>query len=126
VLWTGPTTSNPIWEQLLEGREPDSPVWRAVYDDGTEVQVANRPEDVPIDDASWQSPRAGWFPFVTFTQVVADLIAGFDAPSGFGHNYNLDFVTGWTAVAPADGWTAEHGVRLEQIIGHEDGASSSG
>lgn len=163
VLWTGPTNSNPIWEQLVEAREPDSPVWRPVYDDGTEVQVANRPEDVPVDDGSWRlprvlyfhhpsdpvgywnwetlwrqpewtqdpkgydvSPRAGWFPFVTFTQVVADLIAGFDAPSGFGHNYNVDFVTGWTAVAPAEGWTPVHGARLEQIISHGDGASSSG
>jgi uncharacterized membrane protein len=153
ALWAGPTNANPIWRQILEARVPDSPVWRAVYEDGRELQVANRSEDVPIEDQSWQSPRllyfhhpsdpvgywswetlwrqpewtedpkgydvsphVGWFPFITFTQVVADLIAGFDAPSGFGHNYNINFVKGWTAVAPADGWTAEDGARLEQII----------
>ena len=31
--------------------------------------------------------RAGWFPIVTGVQEVADLIAGFSAPSGYGHNY---------------------------------------
>jgi alpha/beta hydrolase family protein len=39
--------------------------------------------------------RAGWYPIVTGLQEVADLIAGFSAPSGYGHNYSIDFVVGW-------------------------------
>ena len=31
---------------------------------------------------------------------MADLIAGFSAPSGYGHNYAIDFVSGWAAVVP--------------------------
>jgi hypothetical protein len=44
--------------------------------------------------------RAGWYPIVTGLQEVADLIAAFGATSGYGHNYGIDFVIGWAAVAP--------------------------
>ena len=47
-----------------------------------------------------------WIPFTTFTQVVVDLINGFSASVGHGHNYNDTFVEGWSVVAPVDGWTA--------------------
>jgi len=59
------------------------------------------------------SPRVAWYPFVTFWQVVADLMAGFDAPAGYGHNYSPHLARAWTAVAPADGWTAADTARLE-------------
>ena len=47
--------------------------------------------------------RAGWYPIVTGIQQVADLIAGFGAPSGYGHDYGVDFVAGWAAVASPPG-----------------------
>jgi uncharacterized membrane protein len=47
-----------------------------------------------------------WIPFTTFTQVVVDLINGFSASVGHGHNYNDVFVEGWSVVAPSEGWTA--------------------
>ena len=34
--------------------------------------------------------RGRWFPFVTGAQGVFDLMAGFAAPPGFGHDYRLD------------------------------------
>jgi uncharacterized membrane protein len=37
--------------------------------------------------------RAGWYPIVTGLQEVFDLIAGFSAASGHGHNYDVDFLT---------------------------------
>jgi uncharacterized membrane protein len=37
--------------------------------------------------------RAGWYPVVTGLQEVFDLIAGFSAASGHGHNYDVDFLT---------------------------------
>ncbi len=58
--------------------------------------------------------RTGWLPIVTFNQVVADLIAGFSAPSGYGHNYVVDVISGWAAVAPPAGWTDADTARLEQ------------
>jgi uncharacterized membrane protein len=61
----------------------------------------NRPE--------WTGPGATTsrpgrlVPIVTGIQEVADLLAGFSATSGYGHNYGIDFVTGWAAVAPRTG-----------------------
>ena len=60
---------------------PDS-LWRR-----PEWTEAPRGYDIPA--------RPGWFPIVTGVQEVADLIAGFSAPSGYGHNYAIDFVSGW-------------------------------
>jgi uncharacterized membrane protein len=47
---------------------------------------------------------------------VADLIAGFSAPSGYGHNYAVDFAAGWAAVAPPEGWTTADTVRLQRHL----------
>ena len=63
--------------------------------------------------------RAGWFPIVTGLQEVADLIAGFSAPSGYGHNYAIDFVSGWVAVAPPERWTEADSARLQQHLAPE-------
>jgi uncharacterized membrane protein len=57
--------------------------------------------------------RAGWFPVVTGVQEVFDLMAGFSAPSGHGHNYDVDFVAGWAAVAPPAQWTVADSARLQ-------------
>jgi uncharacterized membrane protein len=83
------------------------------------VLYVHHPSD-PVGNATveafWQRPewtdrpqgydvpaRAGWYPIVTGLQEVADLIAGFGATSGYGHNYGIDFVTGWAAVVPRTG-----------------------
>jgi uncharacterized membrane protein len=154
ALFTGPTASNPIWDQLTDDRERGSPVWRPVYGGGAQVRFANRPADLEAPDPGWRQPRvlyvhhpsdpvgnatveavwrrpewtdrpkgydvparAGWFPIVTGLQEVFDLIAGFSAPSGYGHNYGVDFVTGWAAVAPPAQWTAADSARLQRHLG---------
>ena len=60
--------------------------------------------------------RAGWYPIVTALQELADLIAGFSAPAGYGHNYAVDFASGWAAVVPPTGWTPADTVRLQQHL----------
>jgi uncharacterized membrane protein len=62
---------------------------------------------------------AGWFPIVTGVQEVADLIGGFSAPSGYGHNYAVDFVSGWAAVAPPVRWTEADSARLQRHLAPE-------
>lgn len=111
--------------QLIDAREPRTPVWRPVYDEGVMTRVANTTDEIDADDGGWAaprvlhlhhpsdpvgyrtwdtlwkrpdwtrepigydvSPRVAWYPFVTFWQVVADLMAGFNAPAGYGHNYS--------------------------------------
>lgn len=61
-------------------------------------------------------PEGGWFPLVTGIQGVFDLMAGFSAPPGFGHDFRLDYVDGWSQVAPPDGWTQADTDRLEQFL----------
>jgi uncharacterized membrane protein len=56
---------------------------------------------------------------VTGFQEVADLIAGFSTPSGFGHNYGIDFAARWAAVAPPDGWTTADTTRLQRHLPSE-------
>jgi uncharacterized membrane protein len=57
-----------------------------------------------------------WIPFTTFTQVVVDLINGFSASVGHGHNYNNVFTDGWSVVTPPDGWTDADTLRLEKHV----------
>jgi uncharacterized membrane protein len=151
VLLTGPTASNPIWQQILAARESSTPVWKPVYDSGATARIANQPQDPDsAGSAGWAEPRVlyfhhpsdpvgywdlktlwarpewvddpvgydvsadvGWFPIVTWGQVSGDLIAGFSAGPGFGHNYSVDFVSGWASVAPPQGWTADETARLQ-------------
>jgi uncharacterized membrane protein len=46
AMFVGPTNGNDIWTQLTEGREPGSPAWRPVIDDGTDVVFANDVDEV--------------------------------------------------------------------------------
>ena len=66
----------------------------------------------------------GWFPVVTWLQVLADLAAGFSAEPGHGHNYDADFVEAWMSVYPADGWTSVELERLEEHMSSEADPSS--
>jgi len=57
-----------------------------------------------------------WFPVVTMLQATFDLMNGFSASPGHGHNYNPDFGRAWAAlVAPPD-WTAGDTERLAQTL----------
>jgi uncharacterized membrane protein len=62
-----------------------------------------------------------WFPIVTWVQETADLMAGFSAVPGFGHDYSNAFVEAWAAVVPPEGWTAEDTERVNQLLGTTDG-----
>ena len=110
-------------EELLEP-DPSWTVPRILY-----VQHPSDPVTFWSMDTMWSRPewlddpkgydipdRASWFPFVTWSQVVADLAAGFSAEPGHGHDYRLAFVASWAAIAPPDGWTADDTTRLEQHL----------
>jgi uncharacterized membrane protein len=60
--------------------------------------------------------RARWFPFVTWLQTTFDLIEGFSAPAGYGHNYDDGWVQAWAAVAPPAGWTAADTTALAEAL----------
>lgn len=159
ALFTGPTNDNIIWSQLIEAREPYSPVWLPVIPEdlsvgrlgsvrfansaaaledpmtdwqGTRVLYVQHPSD-PVtfwgmdwltSPAAWMaSPRGpdvpqrgGWFPVVTWVQGVFDLMAGFGAPAGHGHDYRDAFAGAWSQVTPVEGWTADDTRRMAQLL----------
>jgi uncharacterized membrane protein len=70
--------------------------------------------DQPTGDDVPKEPS--WFPVVSFLQVTIDLMNGFSASPGHGHNYNPDFARAWAAlVAPSD-WTSAETDRLAQAL----------
>jgi uncharacterized membrane protein len=59
-----------------------------------------------------------WVPWVTWVQETADLMAGFSAKPGFGHDYRNQFVEAWAAIIPPDGWTDADTTALSEYLGH--------
>ncbi|HEX2705888.1 MAG TPA: alpha/beta-hydrolase family protein, partial [Candidatus Lustribacter sp.] len=65
------------------------------------------------DPAAYDIPSAAtWVPLVSFVQESFDLLNGFSANPGHGHDYSTDFVAAWAAVAPPAGWTPADTARL--------------
>lgn len=60
--------------------------------------------------------RVQWFPIVTWLGESADLMAGFSADPGFGHDYTDSFVASWSAIAPPADWTDAMAARLEDHL----------
>lgn len=138
-LTTGRDDGSPAWQPIFdEGRsvrfvtrDPDAtePVgpWkepRIVY-----VQHPSDPVTFWTIDTLWSPPDwmdhprgydvpggGPWVPVVTWTQGLFDLMAGFGAPPGFGHDYRLDYVDGWARVAAPDGWSDDDTARLESFL----------
>ncbi len=106
-------SSDPTWKEprVVYYHHPSDPVgywnWQTLW-------RAQEWSDQPVGHDVPDSVR--WVPFTTFTQVVVDLINGFSASVGHGHNYNDTFVDGWSIVAPADGWTAQDTLRLQKYL----------
>jgi uncharacterized membrane protein len=69
---------------------------------------------------------ASWFPIVTGVQGVFDLMAGFSAPPGHGHDYRLDYPAAWADVAAPDGWSDDDTAALEAFTAAERAALATG
>lgn len=105
--------TDPAWQEprVVYYHHPSDPVgywnWETLWKPQEWSDAPTGP-DVP------DSVR--WVPFTTFTQVVVDLINGFSASVGHGHNYNDTFVEGWSIVAPYEGWTSDDTRALQQHL----------
>lgn len=72
ALFSGPTFQNTIWRDLTVNRDPGSPQWLPIYDDGRNVRFVSRPSDLARPDTPWgtrDSPR------VVYLQHASDPIA---------------------------------------------------
>ncbi|WP_033258311.1 MULTISPECIES: alpha/beta-hydrolase family protein [Kitasatospora] len=58
ALLVGPTPDNPLREDVTDARQPGSPVWRPVYQEGRNVRFAQLPSDFAVPaDAPWEQTR---------------------------------------------------------------------
>ena len=57
ALLVGPTFDNPIWKKVTAARDPGSPQWRPIVDQGARVRFAQVPADLGIPTAPWTRPR---------------------------------------------------------------------
>jgi uncharacterized membrane protein len=105
--------AGPTWKapRVLYLHHPSDPV--GVWNWETMVLPPEWTDDPKGDDVP---QRAQWVPLVTWVQEVADLVAGFSAPAGHGHNYSQEFVSAWAAVVPPAGWTDADTSRLAQHL----------
>lgn len=69
ALFSGPTFNNTIWTELTRQRDPGSPEWLPIYDDGENVRFAARPDDLERPQDRWGTPR------VMYLQHASDPIA---------------------------------------------------
>ena len=57
ILYTGPTNSNRIWQQLVAARDAGSTAWLPVYRGGEHVRFANRNEQIVPAPTDWEGTR---------------------------------------------------------------------
>ena len=129
---------SPVWDPVGEhgGRiaimgEPGQPPVASRLTERTIVYLTHPSDPVTWAsvDALWSKPpwmdaprgvgvaaNPFWFPGVTFIQEVFDLMAGFSAPPGFGHNYNPNTVNGVASIAAPIGWSGEKSEQLADLL----------
>lgn len=101
--WAAPRTLYLHWPTDAVGTWAPSSLWRA-------------PGWTRETDAPGIVGATRWFPIVTWVQETADLMAGFSAVPGFGHDYTNALAAAWAAVAPPVGWTDDDTRRLEALL----------
>jgi uncharacterized membrane protein len=69
ALFSGPTFNNTVWLQLTDTRDPGSPAWLPIYDDGQNVRFVARQSNLGRPPAAWGHPR------VVYLQHASDPIA---------------------------------------------------
>jgi uncharacterized membrane protein len=58
ALFSGPTFQNTIWTDLTRTRDPGSPQWLPIYDNGENVRFAAEPDNLNRPADAWGTPRA--------------------------------------------------------------------
>ncbi len=72
ALFSGPTFQNTMRDDITDNRDPGSPEWLPIFDDGANVRFAARPDNLARPDAPWGSPR------IAYLQHASDPIAWFN------------------------------------------------
>jgi uncharacterized membrane protein len=109
----------------MDFADPDWPTPRVAYLANPSDPVTAWEPAIAWQRPAWMQTPLGpdvpgplvWTPFVSWMQTTIDLMNGFGAAPGHGHNYVPNFVAGWAAAAPPDGWTTADSERLQEFLG---------
>jgi uncharacterized membrane protein len=108
VLWAGPPNFNELWRGLVADREPGSPEWLPVYEDGRTVRFADEAPDLGAPPGPWDDPRVVYLqnasdPIVWWSPRLLldrpDWLEGERGPDVSGSTVWLPFVTFWQVTA---------------------------
>jgi uncharacterized membrane protein len=108
VLWVGPTNSNTLWSEFTANREPGTPQWQPVYEDGKTVRFVTSASQLSPVPAGWAEPR------VVYLQNTSDPIVWWSWELAF---HQPDWLRG---PPPPDVSTAMHWyplVTFWQVVG---------
>ena len=72
ALFSGPTFQNTMRDSITINRDPGSPEWLPIFDDGVNVRFAARADNLGRPDAPWGNPR------IVYLQHASDPIAWFN------------------------------------------------
>jgi uncharacterized membrane protein len=79
VLWAGPPNFNAMWRAAVADREPGSPEWLPVYENGRVVRFADAAPDLDRPPGLWGDPR------VAYLQNASDPIVWWSPRLLLGH-----------------------------------------
>ncbi len=65
ALFTGPPANSQPWRSLQDNRDPGSPIWQPIYQQGKEVHWQSKPGDFATLGGDWQQPRLGYLQHAT-------------------------------------------------------------
>jgi uncharacterized membrane protein len=69
-------------------------------------------------------PIMGWIPIVTAVQAAADVSFGASLPSGYGHDYRVEYVEAFARLVPPEGWDRADTARLQAFLAEESTIAS--
>nr|WP_231119880.1 alpha/beta-hydrolase family protein [Mycobacterium colombiense] len=69
ALFSGPTFNNTMWKEVTRSRDPGSPEWLPIYQQGTHVRFSARAADLARPENPWGTPR------IVYLQHPSDPIA---------------------------------------------------
>ena len=108
VLWAGPPNFNALWRAAVAAREPGSPEWLPVYQDGRVVRFADAAPDLRQPPGSWGDPRVAYLqnasdPIVWWSPKLIlghpDWLRGERGPDVSPSMFWMPFVTFWQVTA---------------------------
>lgn len=69
ALFSGPTFNNTMWKEVTRSRDPGSPEWLPIYQQGANVRFSARSADLARPETPWGTPR------IVYLQHPSDPIA---------------------------------------------------